>query len=480
MLRVLLIEDNPGDQVLLKAMINEVDDAGIVIADTVDRLSLGLELLATGEFDVALSDLSLPDAIGTESVERIIEKFPDLPIVVLTGNTDQKTAMEAVRKGAQDYLVKGQAMGDLVVRSIIYAAERKRLVTEEKRNLRSMASLSQAAIGFVRLDSTDDINFYIAKQLHDLIGGDPVICVSAFDEKSLSYKLQVLFCDNEARNIINANLDIRLDNIGFNFTPEFNASLLNSCQIIEVKDGLQSIINSEPFPDIIQNLENALEIERLLLVSFAFKNQMLGTAVIGMRKGEKITNESALEIFVNLAAVALQRRQMESELRSQSIIDELTGLYNRRGFFTLSDQQMKIATRNQKSMMLIFFDLDNLKWINDALGHNFGDEALKVTADVIRDSFRISDILARIGGDEFVAMVLDANQDDALLLERRMATRLAESNKEDKFGIKLSISMGYSYFDPFIPISVDDMLRQADSMMYENKRSKRKTSTALR
>jgi diguanylate cyclase (GGDEF)-like protein len=479
MLRVLLIEDNPGDQVLLKAMINEVDDAGIAISDTVDRLSIGLELLATGQFDVVLSDLSLPDAIGTESVEKIIEKFPDLPIVVLTGNTDQKTAMAAVRKGAQDYLVKGQAMGDLIVRSVIYAAERKRLVTEEKRHLRSMASLSQAAIGFVRLDSTDDINFYIAKQLHDLIGGDPVICVSAFDKKNLCYKLQVLFCDNEVRHIINENLGVRLDNISYNFTAEFNGQLLNSCKIIEVESGLHSIIDNESIPDVIQNLENALEIERLMLVSFAFKEEMLGTAIIGMRNGEKITNESALGIFINLAAVALQRRQMECELRSQSIVDELTSLYNRRGFFTLSDQQMKIATRHQKSMMLIFFDLDNLKWINDALGHNYGDEALKVAAEVIRESFRNSDILARIGGDEFVAMVLDATPDDASLLEKRMSAKLMECNREEKFGIKLSISMGYSYFDPFSPKTVDDMLRQADSMMYENKRSKRKASATI-
>ncbi|MEI6520304.1 MAG: diguanylate cyclase [bacterium] len=479
MLRVLLIEDNPGDQILLKAMINEVDEAGIVISNTVDRLSTGLDLLASGKYDVVLSDLSLPDAIGTESVEKLIELFPDLPIVVLTGNTDQQTAMAAVRKGAQDYLVKGQASGDLIVRSVIYAAERKRLVTEEKRHLRSMASLSQAAIGFVRLDSTDDMNFYVAKQLHDLIGGDPVICVSAFDKKSLSYKLQVLFCDNEVRHIINENLRVRLDNISFNFNAEFNDSLQYNCKIIEIENGLHSIISSDAFPDVIHKLETALELERLILISFALKDEMLGTALIGMRNGEKLTNESALEIFVNLAAVALQRRQMECELRSQSIVDELTSLYNRRGFFTLSEQQMKIASRHQKSMMLIFFDLDNLKWINDALGHNFGDEALKVAAEVIRESFRVSDILARIGGDEFVAMVLDANPEDAGILEKRIAAKLHEQNRDDKFGIKLSISMGYSYFDPFSPKTVDEMLRQADSMMYENKRNKRKTSAAI-
>ena len=100
---------------------------------------------------------------------------------------------------------------------------------------------------------------------------------------------------------------------------------------------------------------------------------------------------------------------LQSELSSLALTDELTGLYNRRGFICLSEVQLKLARRSGCDMVLFFIDVDGLKQINDSFGHSEGDNALIRTAEVLRMTFRESDVLARIGGDEFGALAIEAS-----------------------------------------------------------------------
>ncbi len=100
-----------------------------------------------------------------------------------------------------------------------------------------------------------------------------------------------------------------------------------------------------------------------------------------------------------------KRLKAETEVRQLSLTDELTGLYNRRGFFLLGNQQFKTAQRTQMFCCLLFADLDGLKQINDSLGHEIGDKFLIDTAQLLKQTFRESDIIARLGGDEFVILL---------------------------------------------------------------------------
>ena len=125
-IRVLLIEDNPGDARLLKEALEEANSALYHLVH-VDRLSLALETLSKEEIDVALVDLSLPDSRGIETVVKIHAHASSVPIVVLTSLDDESTAVEAVKKGAQDYLIKGEVESHSLVRSIRYAMERCRI-----------------------------------------------------------------------------------------------------------------------------------------------------------------------------------------------------------------------------------------------------------------------------------------------------------------------------------------------------------------
>lgn len=283
--KVLLIEDNPGDTRLIRQMLAKVRTASFDLK-WADRLSTGLEQLATGGIDVVLLDLSLPDSQELNTFTKVHVKAPTVPIIVLTGLDDETAGVRTMREGAQDYLIKGRVDSNLLVRSIRYAIERQRLM---------------------------------------------------------------------------------------------------------------------------------------------------------------------------------------EEVRSQSIIDELTKLHNRRGFLTLGQQQLKIANRTKRGMLLFFIDLDNMKKINDTLGHHEGDLALMEIATVLRETFRDYDIIARIGGDEFVVLAIDVSESSAEIITARLRENLRIRNSYGKHPYKLSISMGTVYQDSEFPCSINELLARADSLMYEQK-----------
>jgi diguanylate cyclase (GGDEF)-like protein len=163
-------------------------------------------------------------------------------------------------------------------------------------------------------------------------------------------------------------------------------------------------------------------------------------------------------------------RESEEKYRTLSLYDELTNLHNRRGFDFLAEQQLKKANRIKNKMFLLFADVDKMKWINDNFGHQEGDKVLVATAKILKKQIRESDILARIGGDEFVALI-DKTTDN---LDEVIATRLDESiriyNAERTRSFELSLSIGFAYYDPAYPRSAKELLDDADKNMYEQKK----------
>jgi len=288
---VLLVEDNPGDARLIEEMLKEVKGRPFHL-ECVDRLREGIQRLARGGVDIVLLDMSLPDSQGFGTFEKLKTVATDLPIVVMTGLSDETTAIKMVKEGAQDYLVKGQVDANVLSRVIRYAIERQRLLTE---------------------------------------------------------------------------------------------------------------------------------------------------------------------------------------LRNLSIIDELTGLYNRRGFLALAQQQLKMAERKKIAMVLIYADMDNMKRINDVYGHQEGDNALVEVATVFRKTFRESDIVARIGGDEFVVLAIEVHEENADVLTERLDGALEERNRTAKSGYRFSVSTGVANYDPDAPCSIIELMARADQRMYERKREKEKS-----
>jgi len=165
---------------------------------------------------------------------------------------------------------------------------------------------------------------------------------------------------------------------------------------------------------------------------------------------------------------------MEEKLYALSITDDLTNLYNRRGFLTLAEHQLKIDKRNKKRTFLLYADLDNLKEINDTLGHAEGDIALIEFANMLRATYRESDTIARIGGDEFVVYPVGTTEDNAGTISARLQNNIEVHNSKRQHKFKLSVSVGIVLYDPETSHSIDELLDQADKLMYEIKKQRYK------
>jgi len=284
-LNILIIDDNKADMILIKRFL-EFQENFTFDLKFAESLTKGFVVLAEETIDIVLLDLSLPDGFGLNTITKFREKFPDIPVIVLTGHSDDRTAIEALRLGAQDYLVKGIFNFDLLVRSLRYSIERNKL---------------------------------------------------------------------------------------------------------------------------------------------------------------------------------------QLALKSLAIVDELTELYNRRGFLTLADSHKKLAKRNKREFLVFFMDIDKFKTINDTLGHQEGDEALKDFADILRKTFREADIIARLGGDEFVVLVNDTKENKKEKLYTRLKNNFEQFNLNGNRKYDLSASAGIVTVEPATNNSIDEILAKADKLMYEDK-----------
>lgn len=165
---------------------------------------------------------------------------------------------------------------------------------------------------------------------------------------------------------------------------------------------------------------------------------------------------------------------MQSELHaglcSLALTDDLTELYNHRGFLLLGTQLLNVASRSRRDVLLFFADVDQLKSVNDQFGHAAGDACLVGFADALRHTFRRSDIAARYGGDEFVVLAWESRDDDERAILTRLRSAIEQLNNV-KRGFGLSVSIGAARFDHRSPTSLAELLVHADSQMYQHKRA---------
>lgn len=199
------------------------------------------------------------------------------------------------------------------------------------------------------------------------------------------------------------------------------------------------------------------ELEVLMRV----KNQLL----IQQQQRQLIEQNQRLEEEVQ------KRLRIEAEIRALSLTDELTGLYNRRGFFLLAEQQLRLAKRLQRHCYLLFADIDGLKQINDLLGHAVGDRLIIDAANVLKETFRYDDVVARLGGDEFAVLIPDC-LDNLEEFNYRIQARIEDFNRTFNGFYRLSMSIGIGRYPIDSEVSLDCLLAQADHLMYKQKRLK--------
>jgi diguanylate cyclase (GGDEF)-like protein len=162
-----------------------------------------------------------------------------------------------------------------------------------------------------------------------------------------------------------------------------------------------------------------------------------------------------------------------NRLRSLSLTDELTGLNNRRGFMILATGLLKFARRAGHPLCLLYIDLDSLKPINDTYGHAAGDMAINHFARILTETFRDSDVIGRMGGDEFVVLTIDANENDLANIKARLQSNVNTHNLQSTVGYPLSFSLGMIRVDVNSTLTMESLLTEADAAMFEHKHQRR-------
>ncbi len=412
-IKILLIEDNLDYAQLIKRILSKKASSSMEVEHHVS-FSAGYERASGGGIDLILLDLDLPDSDSIETMLGI-GGGADIPVIVLTGADDESLALRAVQLGAQDYLVKGQVDARLLVRSIRYAIERKRADDAVKRSEERFKLLIENALDLIEMLDVDGTMKFVSPSHKRILGyeNDELVGRRVFE-----------------------------------------------------------FIHPEDLPSIVDIFTETLQNhDRLYSAEFRVRHKdgyWVTLESIGKLCPPELSN---MGVIVNSRDIT-ERKKMEERLRSLSITDDLTGLYNRRGFLAFADHHVKAAERRKERVLLVLIDLDGLKQVNDAFGHNVGDQALIDAAQLIKRTFRHSDVTARISGDEFVVVTTDSDGNGEEAIKRRIDENLHNFNSMTAKPYRLSLSYGIAKFDPRLPSSIDRLLVKADELMYANKNKK--------
>lgn len=193
----------------------------------------------------------------------------------------------------------------------------------------------------------------------------------------------------------------------------------------------------------------------------------LGTLAIIDDKARTLSKQD-MDVLKDLASMA----ERELAFIELATIDELTGLSNRRGFMTSARYVINLCDRQEISCSLIFIDLNDFKNINDQFGHAEGDRALVAFSNLLKNNFRNSDVLARLGGDEFVVLLTDTTKSAAETAMRKLQKSIDEYYFKTNYGYSISYSYGIAGPDFNQHITIEKLLKDADSIMYEHKSQK--------
>lgn len=243
----------------------------------------------------------------------------------------------------------------------------------------------------------------------------------------------------------------------------------------ETTDGIRKTVREmmDEEKELLNVLTDKEEVVEEFLISVIMSGSIMVVIIIALSMAtRKYEGKKRRKAEDNL-------QQALQELKALSLTDDFTDAYNRRGFLTLGSQLFKMANRLKKGILMLFIDLDDLKWINDNLGHKEGGMALIYTANILKKTFRESDIIARMGGDEFAVIAIEESGTDAEVVINQLLKNIDAHNAEANRRYKLSLSFGIVRNDPEMPLSIDELLVQADKLMYEHKRSKKKNTSEI-
>jgi diguanylate cyclase (GGDEF)-like protein/PAS domain S-box-containing protein len=414
-IRLLLIEDNHTDALALGRLLKQVDHSQFEFTH-VRSLTAAMDSLAQTEFDLILLDISLPDAQGLETLASLHLHTPQIPIVVLTGIDNEELATEALRQGAQDYLVKGNMSSWLIARSVRYAIERHRAL-EALRESQERYALAARATS----DGLWDWNLH-----NNEIYYSPRWC------------LMLGYTEEEIGN-----------------SPSEWFSRIHPDDLEETQQSIDRHLGGET---------THFEFEYRIRHKNGSYRWVLSRG-LALRK-----SANAPYRIAGSQSDITQRKETEAQLIHDALHDPLTRLPNRLLFQQrLQDALESYQKKQSEPFAVLFLDLDRFKTINDSLGHLFGDKVLSAIAKRLEQCIRRDDTIARLGGDEFAVLVQPITSSaDTIHVARRMLQAMEHPFLIDGHEIFTTGSIGIALGDSNY-LSTEEILRDADTAMYRAK-----------
>ncbi len=413
-LRVLLVEDNPGDADLIDELLSKECDTGFSV-QCVPRLAAALEQVKTNSFDVILLDLGLPDSAGLDTLLAMRKGAASLPIVVLTGNDDDRMGLAAIRQGAQDYVVKGHVYGGFLSRILRFAVERRQI--EER--LRQAATVFENTNEGITVTDAQERILMVNRAFCELTG---------YTEQEVLGKTPRIFTSGRHDRIFYASMwaDIKT-------TGRWRGEVWD-----RRKDG-------EIYPELLS---------------------------ISAVRNESGETTHYVGIFADLSRI----KASEARLEFLAHHDPLTELPNRLMLCCRLELSIELARREGHQLALLILDLDHFKDVNDSFGHLAGDELLKCVADRLLQRLRGSDMLCRLGGDEFAVLLDNLSQpQDAIPVALDFIRALGETwHLDNGIEVHVGTSIGISLF-PDQGQTAEELLSQADAALYKAKATGRGT-----
>ncbi|KUK15550.1 MAG: Diguanylate cyclase with PAS/PAC sensor [Petrotoga mobilis] len=261
--------------------------------------------------------------------------------------------------------------------------------------------------------------------------------------------------------LLDFDFNVKYANKSFYKMVEFEEEILDIKKVLDQRDWK---IFYENMQKLKGNTNNTISYEANLVSKSGNKVPVLITGVTC----EEVPMSRIIVVITDIT----EKKKLEELLKDYVTFDDLTGSYNRRvGFFAL-ERYFQLSKRRQEPLSIVFIDIDNLKYINDNFGHDAGDYILKKVTDVLKSKLRESDLIIRVGGDEFVLGLPNAEEVDVHKIFQRILSKLQEVKVDGN--VRIDLSYGISEYKDFQKdISLESLIKEADNKMYEMKRSKK-------
>jgi diguanylate cyclase (GGDEF)-like protein len=474
-INILIVDDDSDDLTLVGDLVEAGFRGANVKIEKADSYDAALLFLASHTFDVVIIDYYLAEKNGIDLLQAVKARQPEASVIVMTGQGTDDVAVQAMKLGAADYLVKARLTETLLIAAIRYAVG-----LSEQECLRNIAE-----------KETKRLN----EELRHRAAQWERRTQQAALIQELGAKLQICLTSEEAYQIVGESVarlfpgvsgSLAIVRTKQNLYEEvarwgegaFNGEVFSADRCRALRRGRSFTTRSGDAHLMCAHLVHRHDAYSIC-IPLAAQGETLGlfTLLGGATLTESQPNDEAFEEFVQLAetvsediALSLANLKLREHLRMQSVRDALTGLFNRRYMEESLERELAAASRKVRRLAVILMDVDQFKILNDTMGHDFGDLVLsEVGAFLLRNS-RGSDIACRYGGDEFVLILPEISLETAKIKMETLRAgfeRLPLTSRSE-VPVKLALSMGMATF-PEDGTTARELLIVADKALYRAK-----------